>query len=108
MNRYGAIIPVVGFELVKNSVITIQRELEGHKIKAEESRGERWRKGTAERGEGSRRNVKYSSLEVRLDTQGHVWALVLTTLDVSLSDGRDVGPGHVISRHCWQKLESPD
>ena len=63
--------------------------------------------GDSGTGEGSRRNGK-SSLEVRLDTQGHVWTLVLTTLDVSLSDGRDVGPGHVISRHCWQKLESPD
>ena len=39
MNRYGAIIPVVGFELVKNSVITIQRELEGHKMKAERRTG---------------------------------------------------------------------
>ena len=39
MNRYGAIIPVVGFELVKNSAITIQREFKGHKMKAERTGG---------------------------------------------------------------------
>jgi hypothetical protein len=37
-----------------------------------------------------------------------VWTLVLTTLDVSLSNGRDVGPSHVIGWHCQRKLELPD
>lgn len=48
------------------------------------------------------------SLDVRLDPQRHMRTLGLTTLDVSFSDGRDVGPGHVIGRDSQRKLESPD
>ena len=34
--------------------------------------------------------------------------LVLAALDVSLSNSRDVRPGHVVGRNRQRKLESPD
>jgi len=69
---------------------------------------------TRSKGEGKRDNgtkgkpKRESSLNIRLDAQRHLWTLVLATLDISLSDSRDVRPGHIISRHRRRKLESPD
>ena len=58
MNRCGAIIPVVGFKLVKNSVITIQCELKGHKMKAERRTGGKVEEGDSGTGGGKQKECE--------------------------------------------------
>ena len=65
-----------------------------------------WRNKRAAEQRG-RRDAKLN-LDVRFYAQRHTWALVFTTLDVSLSNGGDVGPSDGIGWRSQRKFEPPD
>lgn len=50
----------------------------------------------------------FLSLNVRLDAQGQMRTLVLATLDIGLSDSRDVRPGHVAGGQRQREFKSSD
>jgi hypothetical protein len=84
MNRHGETIPMVGFGIVKHRLIMMQCEGHGSIIE----RRARLKVNGVMKGKGKPKSGL--SLNIWLDAQRYIWALILRALDVCLSNGRNV------------------